>query len=49
MWIQKPAENLPYKYVSLPVMTNIPENMYFKSYIVFVFIRWADRTVFYFM
>ena len=35
MWIQKPTENLRYKYGSLPVMTNIHETMHFKSYIVF--------------
>jgi hypothetical protein len=33
MWIQKPTENLRYKYGSLPVMTNIDETMHFKSYI----------------
>jgi hypothetical protein len=35
MWIEKPTENLRYKYGSLPVMTNIDETMHFKSYIVF--------------
>ena len=35
MWIQKPTENLRYKYGSLPVMTNIHETMHFKFYIVF--------------
>ena len=49
MWIQKPTEHLRYKYVSLPVMTNIHDNMYLKSFIVFVFIRWADKTVLYFV